>query len=965
MQLQPNPFCLRRSLLILATTLGLAACGNNDAPATDAGAASSQPSGYTLVETVAPGSGELVIPYQKYQLDNGLTVLVHEDHSDPLVHVDVTYHVGSAREEAQRSGFAHFFEHMMFQGSEHVADEEHFKTVTEAGGDLNGGTSFDYTTYYQTVPSNQLEKVLWLEADRMGYLLDAVTPEKFENQRSTVKNERNQRYENAPYGLWSEKTFTAMFPAGHPYSWMPIGFIEDLDAATLDDLKQFFLRWYGPNNATLTVGGNVNPDEVMQLAVKYFGEIPPGPAVDAAARQPAVLDADRYVSYVDPNIRIPALIVSYPVMPDDHPDRVPMEALTEILGNGRKSFLYKEFVLTQKAVEADASLSPMELAGMLSFFILPYPGTPLANFEADLRGVLASFGPASVTDEDLQIYKSTQEANLLRILSSVQGKVNLLARNETFLDNPNQVEKELAAIRALTKEDVLRVFDTYIKQKPAVYLSVVTPDGANLIAKPDNYQIPARPPRLADSSGSLEMRRGGDSFDRSVKPVPPANPLVEMPPFWQQTLDNGIALIGTQSAEVPLITLRLIFEGGHLLEQPEQYGIAALTAQMMNEGTANYTAEEFEKELDKLGSSISVSAGNETTTINLTSLGRNLDATLALLEERLFNSRFTQEDLDRLKKQTIENLQAEQEEPSAIAANVYRRLIYGDGHALAVSASGKVDTLTNLTLDDIVAFNRKSLVSQALKITVVGDIPQADIIARLGFLQRLPNEGVALATQPTPPARSGNTLYLVDKPGAAQSEIRIGYEGTLTYDPTGEYFERQLMNYVLGGAFNSRINLNLREDKGYTYGASSSFSATKIAGPFTAGGSVRTDTTADSIVQFINEIRNYRDNGITPEELAFTRSSIGQSEALDYETPGQKATLLQQIITYGLQADFVKRQQDLIAGLTTERVNALAKAHLPLEDMQILVVGDKAAINDSLVALGYDIVELDTEGNPL
>lgn len=956
-----KPLFPHRTALLLTLGLALTACSKAPAPSAQQAA----PSGYTLKETVTANGDDLVIPYQKFTLDNGLTVIVHEDHSDPLVHVDISYHVGSAREEAQRSGFAHFFEHMMFQGSEHVADEEHIKTVSESGGQMNGGTSFDKTSYFETVPSNQLEKMLWLEADRMGYFLNAVTQEKFENQRSTVKNERNQRYENTPYGLWTEKTFTAMFPAGHPYSWMPIGFIQDLDAATLDDLKQFFLRWYGPNNATLTVGGNVSADEVMKLAVKYFGEIPAGPAVTAAPKQPVTLDADRYISYIDPNIRFPALIVSYPGVPEEHADRVPLEALVGILGEGRKSWMYKEFVLPRKAIEADASLYALELAGLMNFFILPFPGTPLDKFEADLRKVLAGFNESSISDDDITIYKATQEAQLLRLLSSVNGKVNLLAQNETYRHNPNQIAKELADIRALTKADVLRVFNTYIKDKAAVYLSVVPPGGEKLLAKQDNYTVPARPLKLEGNGATLEMRRGADSFDRSKKPVAGANPLVTMPDYWQQTLDNGISFIGTSKAEVPQTTLRLIFEGGHLLEKPAQYGLASLTAAMMDEGTDSHTAEAFEKELEKLGSSISVGAGNETTTFSVTSLDRNLDATLALLQERLFHSKFTQDDLDRLKKQQIENLQAALKEPSSIAANVWNKLMYGDKHAFAVSAAGTVATVGKLTLNDVTAFSKQSLTAPALKVVIVGNISQQEALAKLAFLNELPKTAAAIAAQPAAPERNGNTLYLIDKAGAAQSEIRVGYAGKLGYDPTGEYFERQLMNYPLGQAFNSRINLNLREKKGYTYGARSGFTATKIPGPFSASASVRADATVDSIVQFVDEIKNYRDNGITADELAFTKNSIGQSEALDYETPGQKAGLLQRIATYGLQNDYVKKQQQIIADMTAERINSLSKTHLPLENMQILVVGDKKVFNDGLKALGYKIVELNAEGNPL
>jgi len=958
---RPN---LSAVILLLFT---LTACSESPAPAEDTASTNNaaQKNGYTLVERVAPGSSELVIPFSKYELDNGLTVIIHEDMSDPLVHVDVTYHVGSAREEARRSGFAHFFEHMMFQGSEHVADEQHIGIVTESGGTMNGTTSTDRTNYFETVPSNQLETMLWLESDRMGYFLDAVTQEKFEVQRDTVKNERGQSYENQPYGLWSEKIYTAMFPAGHPYSWMTIGFMEDLDAATLDDLKSFFLRWYGPNNATLTIGGYVDEAEVMELAVKYFGEIPRGPEVENDEKQPAVLDADRYISYVDRNIRFPGLFISYPTVPQEHPDRVALGAMNEIITVGRKSFFYKEFILTQKAIQASGFNSPQELAGLITFLVLPFPGTPLADFEAEMRTILDSFDADSISDDDILIYKATREAGLINSLASVSGKVRNLAANETYLDDPNMIQKDLDDIRALTREDILRVYNTYIKDKPAVYLSVVPEGGEDIIARADNFEIPARPLSIASSTESLEERDAPESFDRFIRPTPPPNPLVTMPDYWRQDLDNGIEVIGTSNTEVPLVSIRLVFEGGHLLESPDKYGVASLAGQMMNEDTERFTAEEFENELDKLGSNISVGAGNQSLTVRMSTLERNLDATLALFEERLFNTRFMEDDLERFRQQQIESIEASKEEPSGIAAAIYPKLIYGEDHAMAVSSGGTIESLQSITLEDVEAFARQNLVSQALKIAVVGDLTQDEVIAKLEFLQNLPNEGVVLNEQPEGSNISETTVYLVDKPGAAQSEIRIGYLSDVTYDAYGEYWERYLMNYILGGAFNSRINLNLREDKGYTYGARSGFSGSRIPGPFTASASVRTDSTADSVVQFMNEITGYRESGITPEELQFTKDAIGQSEARNYETPGQKAGLLNQIINYDLDSDFVSRQQDVLSSLNVQRVQELAQQHLLIEQMKILVVGDKAVIGESLAELGYPIIEMDEEGNTL
>ena len=380
MPIQRTYASFTRFALALFAALALAVC-------TCASQAADK-TGYSLLETVPASATQLVIPYTKYKLDNGLTVIVHEDHSDPIVHVDVTYHVGSAREEPQRSGFAHFFEHMMFEGSQHVGDKEHFKTVTESGGTLNGSTTEDRTNYFETVPGNMLERMLWLESDRMGFLLQSVTQEKFEIQRATVKNERGQNVENRPYGRYTEVNNSALYPPLHPYSWPVIGYPVDLDAANVNDLKSFFLRWYGPNNATLTVGGDVKSDDVAALAAKYFGAIPAGPAVNAVTFPAPALTADRYVSYVDENIRFPALLFTWPTVPLSHPDRVALDALTEIIGVGRKSFLYKQFVLPRKAIQASGFSPNQELGGTLTLFVLPFPGISLTQFESELRAVI-------------------------------------------------------------------------------------------------------------------------------------------------------------------------------------------------------------------------------------------------------------------------------------------------------------------------------------------------------------------------------------------------------------------------------------------------------------------------------------------------------------------------------------------------------------------------------------------------
>ncbi|MGH1470979.1 MAG: M16 family metallopeptidase [Cellvibrionaceae bacterium] len=936
--------------------------------------------GISLVEKVDASHDpekpeKIVIPYTKYQLKNGLTVILHPDQSDPLVHVDVTYHVGSAREEAKRSGFAHFFEHMMFQGSENVGDDEHFKIVTEAGGRMNGTTNNDRTNYFETVPSNNLETMLWLESDRMGFLLDAVTQEKFEIQRATVKNERGQNYDNRPYGLFNEINNAALYPADHPYAWPVIGYIDDLNAATLDDLKKFFLRWYGPNNATLTIGGNFDEVETLKLIQKYFGEIPAGPAVDKDYREPVVLDSDRYVSYVDKNIRFPALLFTFPTVPSGHPDELALQCLADIVGQGRKSFLYKQFVLSKKAIEASAFNNTMELAGSMTFFVLPFPGTSLSQFEKEMRGFLDSFDESSITDEDIQIFKASRESGLIQSLASVQGKVSRLAYYETFYSEPNTIQKEIADIQKLTKADVLRVFNQYIKNKHSVVQSVVPESNPEGQAKADNFKLPERPDRQASSTASLPPRPVVSSFDRSQKPKAGPVPLVSVPDFWKDKIyveenghpltDEPIEIIGSSTAEIPLINIQMNFSGGHLAEPKHLYGLASITSQLMNEGTKNFSAEAFEIELQKLGSNISVSSSVDGLSISVVSLVKYLDATLDLLEERLYLSDFQQSDLDRIRQQQIEGLEANKKQPNAIATDVYRKLLYGEDHPLSVSNNGEKETLENIELEDVREFSTLQLSAKGLQIVVVGDIEQSRIMSKLKFLKNLPLNGFHEKTLPETPKLDETVLYFVDKPGAAQSEIRIGYMSDLTYNPTGEYFKRYLMNYVLGGAFSSRINLNLREDKGYTYGARSGFSASKRPGPFTASASVKKDSTADSVVQFMAEIATYRQHGITEEELSFTQSAIGQSDALSYETPRQKAGFLADIIEYNLPNDFVDTQLSIINSMTKNDIDQLAKKYLPIEKMFILVVGDKKEVRESIGRLGYPVIELTTDAKPI
>ncbi len=952
---------MKLSKIALAVLLasGLAACNSSTQAIDKNTAAEVSIPGVTLIESVQANPNDINIPYKKYKLDNGLTVIVHEDHSDPLVHVDVTYHVGSAREELGKSGFAHFFEHMMFQGSENVADEEHFKIISEAGGTLNGTTNSDRTNYFETVPVNQLEKMLWLESDRMGFLLDAVTQEKFEVQRETVKNERGQRVDNRPYGRLGERMAQAMYPDGHPYSWPVIGFMDDLNRVNVNDLKAFFLKWYGPNNATLTIGGDINANEILPLVTKYFAPIPKGPEIPKVEKKAVTLNADRYISMED-KVHLPLLAMSFPTTHARSEDEAPLDILAEILGGGNNSLLYKNLVKTQLAVQASANHPCQELSCSISIYALPNPtsGKTLADMEKIVRDSFTEFEKRGVTQDDLDKVKAKIESGAIFGLQSVSGKVSQLAASETFTGNPNSTKAEIARYNSVTKADVMRVFNQYIKGKFAVIMSVVPEGQAQLIAAPDNFT-----PKNHDFGGpsttsadDLVARRAVDTFDRSVQPVAGANPAVDVPALWQTKTDNGIKILGTQSSETPTTAVFIKIPGGFYNEQTSKVGLSSMTASLMSESTQNYTTEEMSNALEKLGSQVSIYADKTHTNVYVSTLTKNLDATLKLVEEKLFRPAFNADDFERNKKQIIQNIQHSMKDAGYLASNTYSKLLYGDNIA-ALPSSGTLNSIEAITLDDVETFYKANFKPQGAQVIIVSDLSEADVEPKVkSALANWQGKGQSFDVDFTEPNVQTNVIYLVDKPGAPQSQIRIGKRDMIE-DITGEFFKANLMNFALGGTFNSRINLNLREDKGYTYGARSRFWGDKTSGGFTASAAVRADSTAASITEFTNELNNYAQNGVTDEELMFMRKAINQKDALKYETPNAKLGFLAQILEFDLEPNFVKERNKIVSTISKEEINALAKKHLNAKDMIYLVVGDAKTLRPELEKLGMKVVD--------
>jgi zinc protease len=917
-----------------------------------------------LVETIKKAANETVIPYQKYVFPNGLTLIVHEDHSDPIAHVDVTYHVGSAREEIGKSGFAHFFEHMMFQGSDNVADEQHFKIITEAGGTLNGTTNRDRTNYFETVPANQVEKMLWLEADRMGFLLDAVTQKKFEVQRATVKNERGQRYDNRPYGLVGEVAGQNLYPYGHPYSWLTIGYVEDLNRVDVNDLKNFFLRWYGPNNAVITVGGDVNTAQVVKWVEKYFGSIPKGPGVTNMKVPLPVLERNRYISMTDNYAKLPMLRIVYPSTPFYSKQEPALDCLAEIIGQGNTSLLYKNLVKKQVATSASAYNYTSELSGEFTINITPYKGISLAELEKVVKATFQEFEERGVTDEDIKKYKTKQEAQIIYGLESVSGKVSQLAAFHTFTGDANYIGKHLKANTSFTKEDVMNAYRTYIKDKYALVISVLTKEGNETPANVANYTVKETDVKQKDEYAGLKYNKAKDNFDRAKVPSESNAVVVNAPNIWTKTIDNNnIRVMGTESQEIPVVNLILNFKGGKLTDDPNKLGTAKLFADMMEEDTKTRSAEAFSSALEQLGSSINIGASNDKIVVQVRSLSKNLDATLDLLKERLLSPAFNEEDFARNKKMTIEGIKRILNQPEAVASRVYSSVLYGAGSKLGMPISGTEQSVTAITLEDIQNYYNTNFSKRDLEIIVVGDVKESAIIEKLKFLNALHENAVSIETNYKAPAAQANTIYFVDVPNAAQTEFRVGYLTDMTYDATGPFYQSGIMNYPLGGAFNSRLNLYLREDKGWTYGARSGFSSDKYAGEYTFSAGIKADATDSALVDVLRIMNEYKNKGCTTEELAFTKSSMSQSEALKYETGFQKAGFLNRMLTYNLSPNYTTEQQDILKMMTTDRVNKFAAEKIPGRNQLVIVlVGDKAKYADKLQKQGFNIVMLDKNG---
>ncbi|WP_265200493.1 M16 family metallopeptidase [Aureitalea sp. L0-47] len=912
-------------------------------------------------------SANLSIEFTKYELENGLDVVLHQDKSDPIVSVAIQYGVGSNREKTGRTGFAHLFEHMLFQESENVGQDQFFKKIQDAGGTLNGGTWKDGTIYYEIVPKNALEMVLWLESDRMGYLINTVTESAFYNQQEVVQNEKRQRVDNRPYGHTNWVLDKNIYPDGHPYNWQVIGELVDLQSATVDDVREFYDRFYGPNNATLVLAGDFEEVDAKALIEKYFGEIKRRQEVPKLEAQPVTISETKRLYHEDNFATAPQLNMVWPTVQQYTDDAYALDFLAEIVSRGKKAPLYKVLVkdkeLTSRTIAYNNS---QEIAGEFHIIITGNEGVNLNDVEAGIQEAFAMFETEGVTDRDIERIKAGLETSFYNGISSVLGKSFQLAQYNVFTGDPGFIEKDINNIKAVTKEDVMRVYNEYIKDKPFVMTSFVPKGQTDLIAA-NSMVAPVVEEEIKENvektvtDSEEEVAKTPSAFDRSAEPAQGPAPQLNIPTSWTAELANGMEVYGIEQNEIPTVNFSLVMEGGHLMDDMTKNGVANLMTDIMMEGTANKTPEELEEEIEMLGASINMYTTRESIVIRGNTLVRNFDKTMALIEEILLQPRWDAEEFARIKTKTVNDIKRSESNPNAVANRVYNKLLYGEDHIFAYPTSGTVESVEAITMEDLKTFYENNFSPSISTFHVVGKINKDNALKNLASLEESwASKDVSIPEYPAENDRDKASLYFVDIPNAKQSVINIGYVGLSRTDP--DFYPVEVMNYKLGGSFSGNVNLILREEKGYTYGARTQFSGSKIPGTFTASSSVRTNTTGESVKIFKEEIMKYKE-GISQEDLDFTKNALIKSNARRFETQGSLLGMLQEMSMYDLPADYISGEEKVIRDMTLDQHKMLANKYLDESKMAYLVVGDAATQYVQFKDMDFDEVMLmDKEG---
>ena len=903
---------------------------------------------------------ELSINYEKIELENGLDVIFHVDKSDPVVSVELMAHVGSAREIEGRTGFAHLFEHLLFLESENLGKGGLDKMSARIGGSgANGSTSRDRTNYLQTVPKDALEKMIWAEADKLGWFINTVTDPVLAKEKQVVKNEKRQSVDNRPYGFNSEIIDRNLYPKDHPYNWQVIGSLEDLQNATLDDVKTFYKKWYVPNNSTLVISGDINVKKAKEWVHKYFDEIPKGEEITLLEKRAGEIKETKHLYYEDNFARVPQLTLAWPTVESYHKDSYALDVLTEYLSNGKKAPLNKILVDDLKLTSnVYFSNYTAEIAGEASLMVRAFADKDLNEVLAGINQAFEKFEKEGISEKDLKRIKAGQETNFYRSLSSVLGKGTRLASYNTYTNNPGFVTEDIKNTLAVTTDDVMRVFNKYFKNKNYIATSFV-PKGKQDLAIKNSTEAIIKEEKIVigaeekfDPKLAAEYEKTPSSFNRSIEPPYGEAPKTSVPNVWETSLENGLKIYGIENNEVPLVQFRLEIKGGQLLDSMNTLGVANLTANLMNKGTKNKTVGELEEAIQELGASLNAYATTENITISGTTLSKNYTKTLALVKEILLEPRWDEDEFELAKKATITTLRQQEASPNSVARNAYNELIYGKDNIRSKNISGTIESVVKIAIDDLKSYYEKNISPSVAKLLVVGNLSEEKIVASLDEITKnWEVKEVLIPVYETPNAPEKPVVYFYDIPNAKQSVLNFGAPALAATDK--DFYPATVMNYILGGGgFASQLTQELREGKGYTYGIRSNFSGTNAKGAFTISSGVRSNVTLES-AQLVKQILENYPKNFSEKDLETTKGFLIKSNARAFETFGAKLNMLDNISSYGYNYSYVKDREKIVNEMTVEKIQELANKYVNPNKMIWLIVGDAETQLDRMQELGY------------
>ncbi len=918
-----------------------------------AAVAASLSTALVLAQAASPAASKTAdvpdIKYETYELPNGLRVILSEDHRLPLAAVNLWYHVGPANEEPGRTGFAHLFEHMMFQGSKHVPGDQHIKLLEGAGAsDLNGTTDFDRTNYFETVPANQVELALWLESDRMGYLLEQVTAEALANQQDVVRNERRQSVENQPYGIVDEAGIHALFPKGHPYYASVIGSHEDIQAAKLEDVRNFFKQYYAPNNASLAIVGDIDPAKIKPLVEKYFGSLKRGPAVQKPNVETPPITSERRLTVTD-TIELPKVGMGWltpPIFKDGDADAA---VAANILGGGRSSRLFKALVYDQQIAQSvQVQQNSLTLGSMFTIEVIARPGKTPEQLESAINAELEKIRTAGPDAAEVERAHNTIETGIvngLQRLGGFGGIADRLNTYEHYLGDPGYLAKDLVRYRATTPESVKAFAAKYLTTNSRVVVFGV----------PGEKKLGPEVPKPSAPTGGGQTAEGvnADEAWRSTKPETGPASTLKLPSPTSFTLPNGLTVLYARRTGVPVVSANLVVRTGSDANPADMPGLANFTAAMLDEGTKTRDALKIADDLARLGASLATGSSMDSSTVSVTSLRKTFPAALDILADVALNPSFPQAEVERQRASRLASLMQQKDSPQQIAQRVLVSALFGPKHPYGYVEIGTEASNKAMTREALEAFWKQNFVANNAALVVVGDIDEAEVKSLAaktlgGWLKGTPSKP-ALGSPETTPAK----LILVDKAGAPQSQVWVGTVGVSRKTP--DYAAVQVLNTGLGGQFSSRLNMNLREDKGYSYGAFSTFVTRKAAGPFFALAGVKTDVTGPAVGEMLKEVGTMANKPLSAEEMTLSKDSLVRSLPADFETNQSTAGTFGAIYVYDLGLDYWSKYPAMIEGVTPAAVEAAATKYLQRDALHVVIVGDKATVVPQIDKLNMNL----------